>query len=107
MRRDRDAIWNLFPPTPDSSWGIVVGRVSCIPEIAADPALLRAAHDRTFCAACNCLLNMFRHADRDLATLRRCLALLRVTAYAPRRNPRSRPRSRLTSSLLSYIKITR
>ncbi|MDE6543249.1 MAG: glycosyltransferase, partial [Muribaculaceae bacterium] len=60
----------------------VVGRVCCIPEIAADPALLRAAHDRTFCAACNCLLNMFRHADRDPATLRRCLALLRATASA-------------------------
>ena len=85
----------------------VVGRVCCIPEIAADSALLRAAHDRTFCAACNCLLNMFRHADCDPATLRRCLALLRVTASAPRRNPCSRARSRLTSSLLSYTKITR
>lgn len=78
----------------------VVGRIIRIPAIAADSALLRAAQDRAFSAACNCLLNMLRHADRDRATLRRCLTLLRATRHAPRRNPLSRTRTRLTSLLL-------
>ncbi len=78
----------------------VVGRITRIPQIVADPALLRAAYDRAFSAACNCLINMLRHADRDSATLRRCLTILRATRHAPRRNPLSRPRTRLASLLL-------
>lgn len=81
----------------------VVSRISAIPEIAADRELTRAAKDRAFSAACNCLLNMYRHHDHDTATRRRCRDMISSTAPLTLRNSRARLKNRLAALLLSLI----
>ncbi|MDE6344732.1 MAG: glycosyltransferase family 2 protein [Muribaculaceae bacterium] len=81
----------------------VVSRIIAIPEIAADRALTRAAQDRAFSAACNCLLNMILNNDRDRTTHRRCLDIIRSTAPLTLRNSRARLKNRLAALLLSLL----
>ena len=81
----------------------VVSRISAIPEIAADRELTRAAKDRAFSAACNCLLNMYRHHDHDTATRRRCRDMISSTAPLTLRNSRARLKNRLAALLLSLL----
>lgn len=81
----------------------VTQRIAEIPEVLADTTLLRAAHDRAFSAACNCLINMYRHHDHDAATRRRCRDIIRSTAPFTLHDSRARLKNRLSALLLSIL----
>lgn len=81
----------------------VTQRIAEIPEVLADTTLLRAAQDRAFSAACNCLINMHRHHDHDATTRRRCRDIIRSTAPLTLRDSRARLKNRLSALLLSLL----
>jgi glycosyltransferase involved in cell wall biosynthesis len=81
----------------------VVQRIITLPEIETDPILYRAAADRCFSAACNCLINMWRHNDNDTATIARCRSILKNTRRSSLFNPRARLKNRLTAAALSLL----
>lgn len=81
----------------------VTQRIAEMPEVSADPTLFRAAQDRRFSAACNCLINMYRHHDHDAATRRRCHDIIRSTAPLTLHDSHARPKNRLAALLLSLL----
>lgn len=81
----------------------VTQRIAEMPEVSADQTLFRAAQDRRFSAACNCLINMYRHHDHDATTRRRCRDIIRSTAPLTLRDSHARPKNRLAALLLSLL----
>lgn len=81
----------------------VTQRIAEIPEVSADPTLFRASQDRAFSAACNCLINMYRHQDHDATTRRRCRDIIRSTAPFTLCDSRARLKNRLAALLLSMM----
>lgn len=81
----------------------VTQRIAEIPEVSADPTLFRASQDRAFSAACNCLINMYRHHDHDATTRRRCRDIIRSTAPFTLCDSRARLKNRLAALLLSMM----
>ena len=102
-----DAPVYFYRRNPDSTLSVwndrrkdmldVTQRIIDIPEISSDPLLRAAALDRSFSAACNCLINMHRYNDRDSATRERCHAMIKAARQYSLFSRHARLKNRLTA----------